>query len=129
MTVKQFINTELYKELNLGNYTVLVADPHINEFIRDRSKIFVGIGVGRGGMDIEAATKTALENVKNQVGGKTFDRRIVFIKGNILKSDLYVAHSASWDNNLFSENGAETLMGFGYTDKDEEKIVVYVAVV
>lgn len=129
MTVKQFINTELYKELNLGNYTVLVADPHINEFIRDRSKIFVGIGVGRGGMDIEAATKTALENVKNQVGGKTFDRRIVFIKGNILKSDLYVARSASWDNNLFSENGAETLMGFGYTDKDEEKIVVYVAVV
>lgn len=129
MTVKQFINTILYKELNSGNYTVLVADPHINEFIRDRSKIFVGIGVGMGGMDIETATKTALENVKNQVGSKTFDRRIVFIKGNILKSDLYVASSASWDNNLFSENGVKTLMGFGYTDKEEEKIVVYVAVV
>ena len=129
MTVKQFINTELYKELNSGNYTILVAKPHINEFIRDRKKIFVGVGVGMGGMDIAAATETALENVKDQVGGLTFDRRIVFIKGNILKSDLYVANRALWDSNLFSENGAETLMGFGYADKDEEKIVVYVAVV
>ena len=91
MTVKQFINTKLYEELNSGNYTVLVAKPHINEFIRDRKKIFVGVGVGMGGMDIAAATETALENVKDQVGGLTFDRRIVFIKGNILKSDLYVA--------------------------------------
>ena len=122
MTVKQFINTKLYEELNSGNYTVLVAKPHINEFIRDRKKIFVGVGVGMGGMDIAAATETALENVKDQVGGLTFDRRIVFIKGN-------VANRASWDSNLFSENGVKTLLGFGYADKDEEKIVVYVAVV